>query len=326
MAAFHAYAWCHMVWRNIEACAVPLWLAGNSVLKTCCLMTQMRLFPVMRLHTLCVLRKFGMCPSVLQLPRTTKLFAVQFGVAVIFSISTTRLRTLRPKMLLGLYVRTDATWKNSMYGMPLRTHMRDYTVDMSVNASEVLTPDDKDKKFMWKVPLLCYQWLLFKFAILSPAWELSSLGLEDAEAWCQEVFRILLPTRLKAFLKIPKYTRIVPYYYGTVKSKCFTAGQTVGHICTKPAHSCLRKVVSFCKWPFRRRWRFIHRAWETVVRSMGHWWSLVTQRRLPCHVFPYACCRRERWLLQRVRDAAWKETYFRCLDGRCRSVLWSSSP
>ena len=24
----------------------------------------------------------------------------------------------------------------------------DYTVDMSVNASEVLTPDDKDKKFM----------------------------------------------------------------------------------------------------------------------------------------------------------------------------------
>ena len=158
----------------------------------------------------------------------------------------------------------------------------DYTVDMSVNASEVLTPDDKDKKFMWKVPLLCYQWLLFKFAMLSPAWELSSLGLEDAEAWCQEVFRILLPTRLKAFLKIHKYTRIVPYYYGTVKSKCFTAGQTVGHICTKPAHSCLRKIVSFCKWPFRRRWRFIHRAWETVVRSMDtdEVWSLKDA----CHV------------------------------------------
>ena len=174
------------------------------------------------------------------------------------------------------YMQEQHTWNAT------QTAYRDYTADMTVDASDVLVPDDKHKKYMWKVPLLCYQWLLLKFALLSPAWELSVLRVEDAEAWCHEVFRILLPARLNMFLKIQKYTRIVPYYYGTIKSKCFVAGRTLGHVCTKPAHSCLRKIVSFCKWPFRRRWRFIHRAWESVVRNMetDEIWSLKDA----CHV------------------------------------------
>ena len=61
-------------------------------------------------------------------------------------------------------------------------------------------------------------------------------------------------------------SNILPYYYGTVKAKCFSAWQEVGHVCEKPLHSCLRKIVSCCKWPMRRRWRWIHRAWETVIR------------------------------------------------------------
>lgn len=119
-----------------------------------------------------------------------------------------------------------------------------YTADMTVDTSEVLVPDDKEKKFMWELPLLCYQWLLFKFAMLSPAWELSVLGLNDAEAWCQEVFVSFYLQGSKCFLKFISY--------GTIKSECFATGRACGHVCTKPAHSCLRKIVSFCKWPFRR--------------------------------------------------------------------------
>lgn len=119
-----------------------------------------------------------------------------------------------------------------------------YTADMTVDTSEVLVPDDKEKKIMWELPLLCYQWLLFKFAMLSPAWELSVLGLNDAEAWCQEVFVSFYLQGSKCFLKFISY--------GTIKSECFATGRACGHVCTKPAHSCLRKIVSFCKWPFRR--------------------------------------------------------------------------
>ena len=56
-----------------------------------------------------------------------------------------------------------------------------YTADMSRCPGEVLVPDDKQRKFMWKVPILCYQWLLLKFACLSPTWELTTLTPEEAE-------------------------------------------------------------------------------------------------------------------------------------------------
>ena len=142
-----------------------------------------------------------------------------------------------------------------------------YTADMSRRPGEVLVPDDKQRKFMWRVSAACYQWLLLKFACLAPAWELTTLTPEEAETWCQSTFRILIPDHLKKCLGVHKVSSILPYYYGTFKAKCFSAWQEVGHVCSKPLHSCLRKIVSCCKWPFRRRWRWIHRAWETVIRQ-----------------------------------------------------------
>ena len=92
--------------------------------------------------------------------------------------------------------------KEQPFWKATQTAYNAYTADMTADVPDVLVPDDKQKKFMWRMPLVCYYWLLLKFAMVSPAWELSALRLEDAEAWCQEVFRILLPARLKMFLKI----------------------------------------------------------------------------------------------------------------------------
>ena len=149
-----------------------------------------------------------------------------------------------------------------------------HTEDMTVESDVVLVPDDKKKKFMWKVPWLTYQCLLYHFALASPSWEVAQLSVKGANAWCLQVLCELLPSRIKKFLAFHKYKHAIPYYYGTVKSKRFAFQQ---RICKKVNRSCVRKVVSFASWPCRRRWRMIHKALETVLRSTGmgdEIWSL----------------------------------------------------
>lgn len=150
-----------------------------------------------------------------------------------------------------------------------------YTSDMVFDpTSEVLAPDDKQKKFMWLMPRVVYLWFLWFFATLAPAWRLTQLSVADANSWCYSVLDCLLTDRLKVFLAFRRYTRVVPYCYATVKSKCFRARQWV---CKKASHSCFRKVVSFATWPARKRWRFVHRALETVMKEVGggdEVWSL----------------------------------------------------
>jgi hypothetical protein len=173
-----------------------------------------------------------------------------------------------------------------------------YTRDMSVEPGLVLVPDDKEKKVFWKMPIDTYMVLLFHFAIISTAWEMVALSVGDAHAWCREVMFTLVPAVVQKFLFLRKYKSFLPYYYGTVKAKCFQNGKKT---CSKVGHSCLRKVVSFAAWPFRKRWRVIHRGLETVLRRTGigdEVWSLeacpILEHRMRfadvAHGDPY-CCR-----------------------------------
>ena len=182
-------------------------------------------------------------------------------------------------------------------GMFRRTHAcyQEYTSDMFRLENECIVPDDKRKKSMWKVPTKIYQLLLYHFALVSSTWQRASLSVQDADEWCRNCLQILLPHSLKKFLGFHLYSTItvVPYFYGTVKSKCFSPD---GHTCKKPGHSCLRKVVSFSAWPRRKRWRFLHRALESVLKFTGmgdEVWSLkdacsVVDDRMS-HVVGHAC-------------------------------------
>ena len=150
-----------------------------------------------------------------------------------------------------------------------------YTSDMTFDpCHEVLVPDDKHKKHMWVAPFACYMWFLAYFAHVAPAWRLTKLTCEQANEWCWSVLDCLLGDRLKSFLGFARYSRVLPYVYGTVKSKCF---QGAAWVCQKERHSCFRKVVSCAAWPMRKRWRYIHRALEFVMREVGggdEVWSL----------------------------------------------------
>lgn len=140
-----------------------------------------------------------------------------------------------------------------------------YTSNMFRGKNEVLVPDDKLKKYMWLIPLWAYQHLLWHFALVARTWHLSCLSVACANTWCWNVLNCLLSERLKKFLHFHKYKHVLPYMYGTIKSKCFVGGV---HSCCKVGHSCIRKIVSCAAWPCRKRWKYIHKALETVVRSV----------------------------------------------------------
>ena len=83
---------------------------------------------------------------------------------------------------------------------------------------------------------------------------------------CLTVLHCLLSDRMKKFICFRRYRCVLPYTYGTFKAKCFRDGL---HTCQRAGHSCMRKIVSFAGWPSRRRWRFVHKALETLVRSLS---------------------------------------------------------
>ena len=202
-------------------------------------------------------------------------------------------------------LQTDCTYQKEQGLFMATAHEYDrYTCDMVFDSSEeVLVPDDKNKKYMWILPFTCYIWFLSYFANIAIKWRLTRLTCEQADSWCWSVLDCLLNDRLKAFLGFGRYARVLPYCYGTIKSKCFQHAQWT---CEKLRHSCFRKVVSCAMWPMRKRWRYVHRALELVMREAGggdEIWSLRDAATIVDH----------RLLLANVKDSA----IVRCVCGRC---------
>ena len=139
-----------------------------------------------------------------------------------------------------------------------------YTADMRPCPDQAVVPGDKAKKYMWLLPVWLYQHLLWHFALVAKTWHVSCLSVQVANEWCLTVLHCLLTDRMKKFICFRRYRCVLPYTYGTFKAKCFRDGL---HTCQRAGHSCMRKIVSFAGWPSRRRWRFVHKALETLVRS-----------------------------------------------------------
>ncbi|CAK0802605.1 unnamed protein product [Prorocentrum cordatum] len=168
----------------------------------------------------------------------------------------------------GAYAGERAAWPRTSH------EYQAYVSDMCRSTDEVLVPDDKQNKFMWRMPASVYQGLLWRYAVLSPTWSVAAKSAAEANEWCLAVMGQLLSEPMKQFLGFDRYRTVLPYYYATIKSKCFVSGAKV---CEKVAHSCVRKIVSCAAWPRRRRWRFLHRGLEHVMRASGggdEVWSL----------------------------------------------------
>ena len=112
------------------------------------------------------------------------------------------------------------------------------------------------------------------FITSSGTWTFTSMSCAHAATLIHTYMKALVPERLHQMLGVTCPNGWLPYMYVTIKSKCFRGGVRV---CTRAGHSRLRKVASSAAWPMRRRWRYIHRALETVMREYSggdEVWSL----------------------------------------------------
>ena len=133
-------------------------------------------------------------------------------------------------------------------------------------ADPAIIPDDKNNKYAWVLPKLAYVLLLASFALCTPSWRITSLTEDLANAWIISMLMRVLGAPLASKLGVRAASSVLPYCYVTIKSKCWSNGVRV---CRKNGHSCVRKIVSYVKWPRRPLWRSVHRAWETILKHFG---------------------------------------------------------
>ncbi|OLP76138.1 hypothetical protein AK812_SmicGene43967 [Symbiodinium microadriaticum] len=137
-----------------------------------------------------------------------------------------------------------------------------------------IVPDDKGKKFAWVMPRSAYSLLLASFALAASSWSLTHMTEDLANAWTLSMLFRVLGVPLASKLGLNAASSVLPYTYVTIKSKCWHKGI---RLCTKPGHSCVRKIVSYARWPRRQLWRSLHRAWESILKHFGDTcdaWSL----------------------------------------------------
>jgi hypothetical protein len=146
----------------------------------------------------------------------------------------------------------------------------DYIFGMTQHQNEVLLQDDKDKKATWTMSFACLSAIFMSLVLLDPQWEVTTMSPASLSVLVHGVSLFAIPAFMR---KGPRHKgSYAPYMYPFVKAKCFSA--TGGHTCSKANHSCLRKVVSFFKSPWRRAWRLAGRAIQVLISLTGDGFSV----------------------------------------------------
>ena len=142
----------------------------------------------------------------------------------------------------------------------------------------VICPDDKVKQSKWLIPISSYFLMFAFFVSTSLCWAEAELSLEEANAWVKLLLLSFIPAHLHKKLCISNTGWFLPYAYCSIKAKCFGPE---GRTCTKPHHSCVRRIVSYAGWKARRCWRAAGRALTYVVKQVlqgDEVWSLKESR------------------------------------------------
>ena len=129
----------------------------------------------------------------------------------------------------------------------------------------VVVQDDKLPNKAWKVAPKDLFLKLLSDLLHDSRWTLRpDLTSTDVTAW--SFARSLLG--LPPFLRKGRTGRMsAPTLFAKVKSKCFDdAGK---HVCCKPGHSCLRRILDFSKSPYPAGWRTLSRAVQGMVGNSG---------------------------------------------------------
>lgn len=174
--------------------------------------------------------------------------------------------------------------------------------------------EDKSPKGTWLVEPGAYFALCVWMALVAswsyhPLWDLAA-----SEFLVRKFWAVHLPPRFRRYVGVGLRWggKFIPYFYCTVKLKCFGGAPSpdgipgVGiHTCAEPGHSYLRKVVSYFRIWGRPLNHLIHRAAQVMLMPRPTWdvWSLSDAPKLlneryeklawdPKYVHRCACCGR----------------------------------
>ena len=137
----------------------------------------------------------------------------------------------------------------------------------------VWVPEYKSPKETWRLPKQVYQGIVL-VAVATAQW---TLALGVSPKTCEYAMRGYLADHA-----IPRLRRsigalmrakeaITPYLYCSFKLKCWAGEGPSRRTCTKPGHSCTRKIVSFIHLPGRRLNKRFHRAAQTLLQELPTW-------------------------------------------------------
>ena len=190
----------------------------------------------------------------------------------------------------------------------------------SAGKQEVICPDDKMKQYKWIVPKKTYFLMVAFFVCVSSAWCAVDMSVEEAQAWCVALLTAFVPARLRRQFGVVPGRWFLPYCCNSMKPKCFSNGR---RSCEKPGHSCMRRIVSYVKWPARRMWRQAGRALTFILQMTictDEIWALNTARRGWSRAedgAPASC---------QTSRAVWPLSWCLCRNPgnycRCGPVLW----
>ena len=97
--------------------------------------------------------------------------------------------------------------------------------------------------------------------------------------------------------------------YPLVKGKCFSPEG--GRTCSKPKHSCLRKVVSFYHAPWRKAWRLAGRAIQVLLQQTSPGfavWNLNEATTTFQKQFALLHSGSDPWICEQCRRPKWRAT------------------
>ena len=104
------------------------------------------------------------------------------------------------------------------------------------------------------------------FVRVSSAWCAVDMSVEEAQAWCVALLTAFVPARLRRQFGVVPGRWFLPYCYNSMKPKCFSNGR---RSCEKPGHSCMRRIVSYVKWPAGRALTFILQMTICIEWNLG---------------------------------------------------------
>lgn len=131
---------------------------------------------------------------------------------------------------------------------------------------QVLVVEDKDTAAAWMCSRAAYANRCEHYFEMGDAWQRTDMTVEQAAAWTRQLHAPLVQEGVLRPTSLDAWRTSLPSAYTIMKSNCW---QTGAHTCMRESHSCVRRICSWSRWPYRRELRLAGLAWRLALVQLG---------------------------------------------------------